>query len=177
MSEPTHAEMIAYLASAFPRQTMNADLYENELADCPASLLAAGIRDVLRVPREWIPSVGDIRFAVAERILALPDEREAMQQVDARIEWARARSDGDKDAPELHPLVREAVNHVGGWHSLRASDRPEVARGQLLRYFREARAGLVRECAAKDMHNAEFVRDLKREFAKPITDVHPTERL
>lgn len=147
MSAPTVAQTVDYLARTFHRQPFAQDVYQAELADCPPDVLAAAVRSLIRTSMEWVPSIGHIRAEIAERLLALPSEREAVAQVDARIEHGRAR---EGDAPVVHPLVREAVNHVGGWHSLRASDRPEVVRAQLLRFYRDARAAEVRECAAKD---------------------------
>jgi hypothetical protein len=144
---PTVAQTVDYLARTFHRQPFAQDVYRAELADCPPAELAAAVRSLIRTSAEWVPSIGLIRAEVAERLLALPSEREAVAQVDARIEYGRSH---EGTAPELHALVKEAVNHVGGWYSLRNSDRPEVVRGQLLRYYRDARAGLVRECAAKD---------------------------
>ena len=144
----TLPDLIGQLARNWPHQELDRVQYERELADCPLDALAAAVRVLLRVPREWRPGIGDVRAAVAEKLLALPSERDAARQVDARIAWARDRQG---DPPPVHALVREAVAHVGGWHSIRAADRPEVVRGQLLRFYRDARQAEIRETAAQDM--------------------------
>ena len=149
MSEPTVHGMVEYLARAFPRQPFDIGQYERELADCPPALLGQAVRGLLRVPGEWCPSIGDVRGKVAELLLGLPSERDAARQVDARIAWARNQ---EGDPPAVHALVREAVQHVGGWHSIRAADRPEVVRGQLLRFYRDARSAEIRETATRDLN-------------------------
>ena len=148
MAEQTVADVVGYLARGFPRQPIDRDQYIRELADVPVGVLAAAVQQSLRTPGEWVPSVGDIRARCAEQMLGLPSEREAAQQVDGRIRWGRAK---DGEPPTVHPLVREAVDHVGGWHSIRSSDRPEVVRGQMLRFYREARDAEIRSAASRDM--------------------------
>jgi hypothetical protein len=149
VSAPSRTDTVAYLARAYPRQPFDLGQYERELADIPESTLAAAVKALLRTSREWAPSVGEIRAACAETALGLPTERDAARQVEARIQWARGPRQAD--APVVHPLVREAVAHVGGWHSIRCADRPEVVRGQMLRFFREARDAEIRAVAALDM--------------------------
>lgn len=149
MAFPTVPELVGKLSSAYPRQKIDRTHYEEELADVPLDVLAPAMRAIIRTPGEWVPTVGDIRAACAAAVLELPTEREAVAQVDARIRWARAGRDGEP--PELHPLVREAVDRVGGWHSLRVAEKPEVVRAQMIRYYRESRDGAIRDRAAADL--------------------------
>lgn len=148
MNAPELPALIADLARAYPNR-IDQEIYTRDLADIPRDVLWATIRDTVRTAREWPPSVGDLREAAAARLLAIPDEREAIRQIEARIRWGR--TSGDTPLPELHPLAREAVAHVGGWHSLRMSDRPDVTRGQLLRYYRETRQYEIRRAATGDL--------------------------
>lgn len=143
------SETVGYLLRGFPRQTADRAQYERELADVPAQVLVKAVRSILRQPGEWLPTVGDVRARCVELMLDLPSEREAARQVDARIQWARSGRGGE--CPSVHPLVREAVAHVGGWHTLKSSDRPEVVRGQMLRFYREARQAEIRERSADDL--------------------------
>lgn len=152
MSFPPLTDLVGKLASAYPRQKIDRKHYEAELADVPLEVLAAAVRRLIRAPGEWLPSVGDVRAECAGAILGLPSEQEAAAQVEARMRWAREGRHGDR--PEVHPLVRAAIDHVGGWHNIRSADRPEVVRGQMLRYFREARDQQVRDQSMQDFHRS-----------------------
>lgn len=146
-------DQIANLALAYPK--FFSDLggrwesvvrtYAARLADLPPDVLEATI-DELIATEEWMPSIAKIRNAAAERILALPDEHEALAQIEDRMTWARQRDDDDETpGPTVHPLVREIVDRVGGYASFRGADDAAVIRGQFGRLYREARARRVRE--------------------------------
>lgn len=152
MRPPTLPELIADLARAFPRFVRSTDpreaeqqarLYMRELSDLPLDELGAAVRQLVReIEDPWGPSVALIRRTVAERRAMLPDEGQALAQVEARMAWARGR---EGDAPEVHTLVREALDLVGGYPALKNAERPEVVRGQFMKVYREARARAVRE--------------------------------
>lgn len=144
MSPPTVQALIADLARAFPRQPVTEGtlrVYVRELEDVPADLLEDAVRVLIRTA-EFFPTVRAVRETVAERTLALPSEADALSQVEARIRWGR---DGDGDPPHVHALVRDALDHVGGWPSFRAAEKAEVVRGQFLRLYRGLRAEAVRD--------------------------------
>lgn len=149
MPAPTVEELIADLKDAFPRQRVSEatfEVYVRELTDVPADVLAVTVRELVR-SSEFFPSISAIRQAAAERTLTLPSEAEALTQIEARMKWAldqRIQGDEHVDPPPVHPLVREALDHVGGWHAIRAAERAEVVRGQLLRIYRDLRAEAVR---------------------------------
>lgn len=142
------SELVADLAKAFPRQAVSGDsvrVYRRALEDIPPAVLQETVDELIRTSR-FFPTVAEIREAAAERTLGLPSEAEALEQIKARQRWARDPEILDPaDPPTLHPLVREAVDHVGGWHAFRASDRAEVVRGQFLRLYRDLRAAGVRD--------------------------------
>jgi hypothetical protein len=93
---------------------------------------------------EFFPTLRAIREAVAETILELPGEEEALAQIEARVTWGRS-DDRDGDPPPVHPLVRQALDHVGGFHAWKQTSEPGILRSQFLRLFREVRAASIRE--------------------------------
>jgi hypothetical protein len=129
---------IADLAAAFPQRSIPAatiDLYARELADLDPVALSDAVRLLIRTS-EFFPTIRAIREAVAEAALGLPNEAEALNQIHERS--------------GVHPLVREAVNVVGGWHAVRTTDQPGVLRGQFLRVYRELRHARVGAYIAGD---------------------------
>lgn len=137
--------LIDELRHAFPRQELTAGtltVYVRELADLPVGVVELTVRELIRTC-VFFPTVAELRAAAAERMMALPDEHDALAQVHARQEWARGSR--LNDAPELHPAVEEAVRAIGGWHAFRSADRPEIVRAQFLKVYRENRARAVRD--------------------------------
>lgn len=133
------SQELADLARAFPRQKIDSDtfrLYLQDLADLPEEVVCAAVRHIRRTS-EWFPTVAAIRQEAAERMLALPSEADALTQIEARVQWGREQRG---DAPFVHPLVKEAVDHVGGFYSMRSAEEPTVIRGQFLRLYRELRS-------------------------------------
>lgn len=141
----TTKDLIVDLSEAFPRNPMRREtfrLYLRHLVDVPLEILEPVV-DELICTSEFFPTIRAIREASAERSLMLPSEAAALEQIEARIAWARIGGEGDP--PVLDPLVRKALDHVGGWHAFKANDEPTVVRGQFLRLFRELRAARIRE--------------------------------
>lgn len=137
------ADHIADLAAAFPQRTITREtlsIYARELGDLDPVALGDAVRRLIRTS-EFFPTIHAIRDAVAEDQLGLPGEAEALRQVNARAAFREPTG----PAPTVHPLVREAVNLLGGWHAIRATDEPGVMRGQLLRLYRELRHARVAE--------------------------------
>lgn len=149
---PSPQELLAELASAFPRQKIEAPtlrIYLRELADVPPELLAVAVRDLIRTS-EWFPTLQAILEAAAERSLALPSESGALAQIEARMAWVRSEAFETAPGPPVHPLVRETLEHVGGFSAFRATDEPGVLRGQFLRLYRDARGRAVRDAKLAD---------------------------
>lgn len=151
---PTPQQILADLGRAFPRQTIDGEtfrVYLRELEDVPAGALDEAVRSLIRTS-EFFPSVRAIRETVAERTLQIPLEAAALEQVHRRIAWARDdEADRDGVPPDLHPLVRDALGHVGGFSAFKTADEPGVVRGQFLRLFREVRAAAVRDAQLGDL--------------------------
>lgn len=138
--DPDLAQHLSDLKDAFPHQKVGdrqVALYMRQLSDLPSDVLGVVVQEMIRT-REFFPTISAIRAAAAERMLALPGEAEALAQIEERMRWARL-SEADRDeAPVVHPLVREALDHVGGYPAFRG-DEPSIARGQFGRLFRELR--------------------------------------
>jgi hypothetical protein len=130
------AGLVADLIDAFPRSPIGAStpkLYVRELSDIPPAHLERAVRHLIRTSTEpWLPQIGEVRRVVAEQQLGLPDEQEALAQVDRRIEWARGPE--GPGAPDVHPAVSEA---------LRNADNPGAARGSFLRHYRAIRGRAI----------------------------------
>jgi hypothetical protein len=139
---------------AFPRQAVldgTLRVYLRELADVPAAALDEAVRSLIRTS-EFFPTVRAIREAVAERSLQIPHEAAALEQVHARIAWGREDEAARVgDPPPIHPLVRDALDHVGGFAAFRGASEPGVLRGQFLRLYRELRADAVRNAQLGDL--------------------------
>ncbi len=118
--------------------------YIVHLADVPAEVMEAAVIDLIRT-EEWFPAIARIRRACAEVALALPTEGDALAQIEARMRWARLPEDDRPEQPEVHPAVREALDHVGGFPALRMAEDQAVVRGQFGRLYREQRAHLIHE--------------------------------
>jgi hypothetical protein len=129
------SDLVAELAAAFPqrpvpRQTLA--VYVRHLEDIDLDSLEVAVRGLIRTS-EFFPTVHAIRTAVAEAALGLPTEGEALAAVTTR------------GVVGLHPLVREALDMVGGYHAWRITDNPGVMRGQFTRIYREMREERLRE--------------------------------
>lgn len=146
---PRLEETLADLRDAFPRQKVSVDtfrVYLRNLADVPPGLLSEAAV-VLTRSSEFFPTIAAIRETVAEIALDLPSEAEALSQVARRVEWGRSSEDLDPaTAPDVHPLVLETVQRVGGFFAFRTADEPGVVRGQFGRLYRAERTAALRGC-------------------------------
>lgn len=144
MSDQTRralAELTVAYRADLPDATIS--LYLRELADLPDDVLERAVSQIIRTKREsWFPTIGEIRAVAAELVLALPGEADALGQVEARLAWGILRQG---DPPDVHPLVREALDHAGGFKALRHSESPTVVRGQMMAYYRDLRARAIRD--------------------------------
>lgn len=138
-------KLVGEMADAFPRSGTTAEtwlVYARELSDLPIDALERAGRALIRTS-EFFPTIRALREAVAEATLGLPSEADALTQIEQRMAWTRTTR--TEEPPALHPLVREALTHVGGWHALRSAEKPEVVRGQFLRLYREIRGHAIRD--------------------------------
>ena len=147
----TRQEALAELKLAFYEANVPPDTfryYLHDLADVPLDLLHTAVVHLCRTsadPRRF-PTLGQIRAACAEHLLGLPNEAEALGQVQALVAWTRQSTlERAEGAPAPHPLVRQALDLVGGSRAFSSSDEPGVVRGQFLRLFRDMRGREIRE--------------------------------
>jgi hypothetical protein len=138
MEERSHlASALADLARAFPQREVTAGtlgIYLQNLSDLPVAAVVDACTVLIRTS-EFFPTVHAIRETVAESLLGLPSEAEALALVNS------------KHASRC-PLVREALEAVGGYHAWAASREPTMLRGQLLRIYRDLRAARINEAIA-----------------------------
>lgn len=141
------AEILRVLFDAFPRTALNKGtprVYLKHLEDVPPAALERAVRHLIQTSTEpWLPTVGEIRRVVAEQTLALPSEQEALEQVDARIEWARIQEGRRPAPPAVHEVVQDALDLAGGYSALRTAENPAAARGAFLRHYRALRERAV----------------------------------
>lgn len=135
---------------AFPRQEVNPrtlELYADDLSDIPLPTLGAAVK-TLRRTSEFFPTIRAIREVAAEITLDLPNEDEALSQIERRLSWRHEDELTRSDPPPVHQDVKRALDHVGGFFAFRSTDDPSIVRGQFLRMYREIRAGRVRTLQA-----------------------------
>lgn len=138
--------LVLDLAAAWPREQLQPEtvaIYADDLSDIPTQIVGEAVR-VLRRTSEFFPTIRAIREAAAEVALALPSEDEALRQVGARIAWGKLSDAGRRPVPDVHPDVRDALDHVGGYYAFRTATEPTIVRGQFLKIYREIRAGRIR---------------------------------
>lgn len=145
-------DLIVELMRAYPRQPFTEDnfrAYQAALADVPPELLEPAVRALIRETK-WLPTIAEIRERVAELALRLPREPEALQQIEERMRWGRESATTRGDPPDVHPLVREALDRVGGWHSFHIAEEATVIRGQFGRLYRELRTEAIHAAQVAD---------------------------
>lgn len=149
--------LLADLVDAFPDRRIpeaTVSVYERELADVPLDALEGAVRELIRVS-DYFPRVAEVRRRAAARVHVLPSEADALAQVSARTAWTRLDERERPDTPPaLHPLVKDALDLVGGAYAFKSSDNPSVVRGQFLNLYRESRARTLERVAVGDFRPA-----------------------
>lgn len=144
--------LVANLMDAFPLQkvtTKNFEAYVRDLSDLPTETLGEAVKQLIRTS-EFFPTIRAIRETAAEITLDLPSEDQALSQVQQRISWASRDETSRGDPPPIHPEVRAALEHVGGFFAFRSTPEPSIVRGQFLRIYRETRARLILDVQTGD---------------------------
>jgi hypothetical protein len=109
-----------FLNSAYPRFTLEPEtieVYYQILSDLPLDLVKAAILQLITEDSPWCPSVGQIRscaFDLLDRESGVPTAWDAWAEVTKRF-----GTHGHASLPEFsHPLIKSAVDGVGGWREL-----------------------------------------------------------
>ena len=153
MADLSPQQSLHELALAFPkfiadvgpgRAQSVVELYGRKLDDIPGDVLAAAVDELIKT-ENWFPTIATIRSVCAERMLGLPDEGEALVQIEERMAWRRGGPTAG-EPPKLNWLVSNVLNVVGGFSAFRSTLEPAVIRGQFGRLYREARAREIRQC-------------------------------
>ena len=138
------ALVLARLARAFPRETLTPErvaLYTEMLSDIPEPILVQAA-DTLILTSRFFPAISEIREQAAELTVSLPSDEQALEQVQARIDWAKSGKNGNP--PDVHPIARLVVEEVGGWYAMRSSGIADVARAQFTKSYHARRARRIR---------------------------------
>ena len=152
-------EVLAFLAAAYPNANVTAATtaaYVKMLADLnPRVLHAAAMQHVAE--SKFFPTVAELR----ERAQAIVEASQGGRPPEPAEAWGQALAalrafSPHYDPPEkiaertahLHPLVRRAVEWVGGWKVLAEcrQDQVGVLRAHFMRAYEAARARHAEDC-------------------------------
>lgn len=142
----TLTQLLESLMLAFPREKVTPatiGVYTRSLGDLPRDALERAVGDVIST-EHFFPSIARLRERTCERVLALPTEEAALSQIEARQRWSRESEHTRGESPVVHPLVKEALDHMGGASAFRMSENPSMLRAQFLTMYRGMRAESVR---------------------------------
>jgi hypothetical protein len=172
-------ELVAVLKAAFPRQPVEPEtvkVYANFLVDLDVDAATAAAKRLVATSR-FFPTIAELREAAAETELGLPNEVEAWDMVNRfvfhqgdRVPCPAGCDDGwaDRDGdvvcpdchgygwveerpPPLHPVLRQALDFIGGSWGLRATGHSAVLRAQFRDAYRTLRPQAVRGVAIESL--------------------------
>ena len=113
----------AYPKGEFPKE--RAEIYARFLRDLDYKAASAAVTKLIATSK-FVPTIADIRSAVAELTAGIPEPEEALEEV---VEAAR------RGRYEFsHPAVKRAVDALG-WEYIQYSEDPGVWRSQFLRLY------------------------------------------
>jgi len=132
----TVGKVLVMLAAAYPRQSVPKEtnsVYAELLHDIDDALLITAAKQHA-ASSKWFPSVAELRGVALEiqaRANGLPTAAEAWGEVMTQV---RAR--GYYGSPVFsHRLIGQAVDGLGGWKGLCASDNQVADRAHFLRIY------------------------------------------
>jgi hypothetical protein len=135
-SNKTIAEIMLILHTAYPHYRGKKDtarIYAELLADIPDDLLIAGAK-AYATSGKFFPSVAELReaaFDLQARARGIPSAAEAWGEVMHQV-----RNVGSWGKPQFStPLVYNAVDALGGWACLCASDNNVADRAHFLKIY------------------------------------------
>ena len=134
--QQTIAKVLVILTAAYPRQATTKEtamVYADLLADIPDGLLLVAAKHHA-ASSKWFPSIAELREAAGQiraRASGLPSPAEAMAEVMAQVAAV-----GYYGSPHFSsPLVRRALDALGGWRAFCASVEGMADRAHFLRIY------------------------------------------
>lgn len=130
-------EIVAILKAAFPRQQVEPEtvkVYATFLQDLDGAVAEPAVKRLVTVSR-FFPTIAEMREAVAEASVNAPTVQQAVEAVMTRSAIPV------EERPKLHPLVRRALDAIGGLYAIRTAESATTIRAQ----FRDAYAALRSE--------------------------------
>lgn len=147
MTTDDAVRLLEILAAAYPSATLSEAtiaVYVRLLLDLPQEKALAGVTALIAQER-YLPSIAQIREAVADIADALPDSETAWREVSSQV-----RSCGTWHKPVFsHPLVARVVQAIG-WYDLCLSTHPETDRAHFLRLYGDAKIRWRKENGAPE---------------------------
>jgi len=158
--------LVAVLSAAYPRadfSTATVEVYVGMLRPYDYDVVERAVRSSID-SSVYLPTVAEIRSAIATEAVGAPAPALAWEQAQKRAAWEPSAVrcsdcdgsgyqdvDADVVCPEchgtgdarphytaaLHPLAERAAENVGGWYSIRNSERPGLARRDFLAAYSE----------------------------------------
>jgi hypothetical protein len=161
MNHKEFVGVMAFLSAAYPRYQLTdetLEAYRAIVGDLSVDLLRAAALQIASRDSPWFPSAGELRsaaFRLLEREAGVPSAGEAWGEVVRLI-----GTDGHIRVPEFsNPLIKMAVDGVGGWRELCFSENSVADRARFLQVY-EVLAKREREAAVQLPAVAEAVKAL-----------------
>jgi hypothetical protein len=140
---------MAFLSASYPRHQLTdetLEAYRAIVGDLDVALFRAAALQIASRDSPWFPAAGELRsaaFRLLERQAGVPSAGEAWGEVVRKI-----GEDGHIRVPEFsNPLIKAAVEGVGGWRELCFSENSVADRARFLQVY-EVLAKRERETAA-----------------------------
>lgn len=149
MIEPDEfRKLMQFLGKAYPRFTLEPEtieVYYQILGDLSLDLVKAAILQLISDDSPWCPAAGQVRgraFDLLDRESGVSSAWDAWAEVTKRF-----GTHGHSRLPEFsHPLIKRAVDGVGGWRELCMSTNAVADRARFVQAYKalakRERAGL-----------------------------------
>jgi len=149
MTDEEFLQVMTFLSASYPRHQLTPDTmeaYRAIVGDLDVVLFRAAALQIASRDSPWFPSAGELRsaaFRLLEREAGVPSAGDAWGEVVRKI-----GEDGHIRIPEFsHPLIKSAVDGVGGWRELCFSENSVADRARFLQVY-EAMSTRERETVA-----------------------------
>lgn len=190
MNEDQAKLVIAVLLAAYPREMAtqeSARVYARLLSDLEFAEVEGAILQ-WAAERRFYPTISDIREGVFRRRLDLPEAEQAWEIVNAvaheaperqacevcggdgevgTVACPRCNGLGDYALPrDMNPVVRRAMQNVGGSWAVKTAERPELLRRDFLKAYESFARETIRETSRESLTRAGIVGRAAGEIAR-----------